>query len=213
MKKYEFTGEEKNIYGVKLKRIKRISDGKIGGWIEKEDNLSHFGKSWIYDEAIVYGNSKIYGNAEIRDSVFVYGNAKIYDNAEVSGYADISENTIICENAKISEIIRVFGDIKIYGDANISGKFNIHGNVRLYGGNISKSGDYMVFKNNLTSGIYYTYNFTNDIWVIGYFVGDTNELKECLNTNENELQKIEYGMAIDYIEKLKKIKHNMIDIQ
>jgi hypothetical protein len=35
MKKYEFTGEEKECYGFTLKQIRRISDGEIGGWIEK----------------------------------------------------------------------------------------------------------------------------------------------------------------------------------
>lgn len=32
--KYEFTGETKNFNGVTVIRIRRISDGQIGGWIE-----------------------------------------------------------------------------------------------------------------------------------------------------------------------------------
>ena len=39
--KYKFTDETKSsIEGNILHRIKRLSDGKLGGWIEKEENLS-----------------------------------------------------------------------------------------------------------------------------------------------------------------------------
>jgi hypothetical protein len=38
-KKYEFTGETLNFNGIILKRIRRISDKLIGGWIQSEDNL------------------------------------------------------------------------------------------------------------------------------------------------------------------------------
>ena len=59
-KKYEFTGETKVFFGVTLRRIRAltaiaalgVSVGDLGGWIEKEDNLSQ-----------VYGNAWVYGNA------------------------------------------------------------------------------------------------------------------------------------------------------
>lgn len=47
MKKYEFTGECKVYFGVTLRRIKSLIDfsdvkkGELGGFIEKEENLSH----------------------------------------------------------------------------------------------------------------------------------------------------------------------------
>ena len=158
MRKYEFTGKTKNYYGVTLKQIKRISDGKIGGWIEKEENLSHDGDCWVSGNAEVYGDAIVYGNA------IVFGNAIVYGNAEV------------------------------YGDAEVCN------------GKIIKSSDYIVMKNNLTSGRYYTYNFTSDSWVVGCFNGETEKLKNHLESNGNELQKLEYGIAIGYVQKLKKIK-------
>lgn len=66
MKKYEFTGETKMWLGRELHRIRAVRDfgdvkcGTLGGWIEKEDNLSHNG------------------------SCFVYGNAEVYDSADIS---------------------------------------------------------------------------------------------------------------------------------
>lgn len=76
-RKYEFTGEEKLFYGRTLKRIKakisfgNVVRGEVGGWIEKEENLSEYGNAWVYGNAEVYGNAKVYGNAE------VCGNAEV----------------------------------------------------------------------------------------------------------------------------------------
>lgn len=57
--KFEFTGEVKMEFGITLKRIKRISDGVIGGWIEKEINLSTFGNAWVSGDAQVFGNARV----------------------------------------------------------------------------------------------------------------------------------------------------------
>ena len=83
MKKYEFTGETKEWYGRTLHRIVAMCDfgdvkkGNIGGWIEKEDNLSHEGDAWVY------------GDAQVCDSAQVYGDARVYVNARVCGEAKV----------------------------------------------------------------------------------------------------------------------------
>ena len=87
MKKYEFTGETKQVEllfrTVTLHRIKAVAEfgivkvGDLGGWIEKEENLSHDGKAWVYGNAEVYGNAKVYGDAE------VWGNAKVFSISHV----------------------------------------------------------------------------------------------------------------------------------
>ena len=65
MKKYEFTGETKVVFGRALRRIKAVvkfgavEAGELGGWIEKEENLSHSGNAWVS------GNAEVYGNAEV----------------------------------------------------------------------------------------------------------------------------------------------------
>ena len=75
MKKYKFTGETKTIYlpfgTVTLHRIKAVVEfglvkvGDLGGWIEKEENLSHEENAWVYGDAEVCGNAKVYGNANM----------------------------------------------------------------------------------------------------------------------------------------------------
>lgn len=64
MKKYEFTGEVKVKFGVTLKRIRALIDfgnvkkGELGGFIEKEENLSYAG------DAEVSGNARVSGDAD-----------------------------------------------------------------------------------------------------------------------------------------------------
>lgn len=101
MKKYEFTGETKAFNGTTLHRIRALKDfgdvdaGDLGGWIEKEENLSHDGGCWVFDNAWVFGNAQVSGDAWVSDD------ARVSGNAQASGYA------------------RVFGNARVAGDAEI----------------------------------------------------------------------------------------------
>jgi len=87
MKKYEFTGEEQEVIGRTLRRIRAVRDfagvhsGDIGGWIESEENLSHADNAWVSGDAWVYDNARVSGDA------LVYGDAKVYGDAQVYGGA------------------------------------------------------------------------------------------------------------------------------
>lgn len=69
MKKFEFTGETKTINllfrTATLHRIKAVVEfglvkvGDLGGWIEKEENLSHEGKAWVWGNAEVFSASHV----------------------------------------------------------------------------------------------------------------------------------------------------------
>ena len=93
MKKYEFTGETKEIRllfrTATLHRIRAtvafgiVEVGDLGGWIEKEENLSHEGKAWVWGNAKVCGDAEVWGNAK------VCGDAKVWGNAEVCGDAEV----------------------------------------------------------------------------------------------------------------------------
>ena len=80
MKKYEFTDETKQLWGRMLHRIRAVADfgdvkaGDLGGWIEKEENLSHEGLAWVWGNAKVCGDAKVWGNAKVCDNAEVWGN-------------------------------------------------------------------------------------------------------------------------------------------
>ena len=101
MKKYELCLNDKITFlGRELFRIKslisfatsngeEISEGDLGGYIEKEENLSQDGNAWVGGDAKVYGNAKVGGDAKVYGNTWVYGDAKVYGNAEVYGYAKV----------------------------------------------------------------------------------------------------------------------------
>ena len=70
MKKFELTTDTKTILGKKLFRIKALisfSDviaGELGGYVEKEENLSQSGNAWVYGNARVYGDAEVCGDAD-----------------------------------------------------------------------------------------------------------------------------------------------------
>ena len=89
MKKYELTEETFTVFGKTLYRIRAVRDfgsvktGEFGGYIEKEENLSHFGNAWISGDAWVYGDARVSGNAKVYGDARVSGNARVFGNAEV----------------------------------------------------------------------------------------------------------------------------------
>lgn len=91
-KKYEMTANTKIINGRKLFQIKAVVDfsnvkaGDLGGYIEKEENLSQYDNAWVYDNACVYGYARVF------DDACIYGNAWVYDNARVCRDAQIFSN-------------------------------------------------------------------------------------------------------------------------
>ena len=100
MKKFELTTESiETVSGEKLFRIKAlvsfdaVEAGELGGYVEKEENLSHEGNAWVYGNARVYGDAWVYGNAWVYDNAQVYGNEQVYGNAQVCGDADIYDNS------------------------------------------------------------------------------------------------------------------------
>ena len=147
MKKYEFTGETKQINTISgtvtLHRIKasvafdNIKSGDIGGWIEKKENLSHDGNAWVFGDAQVYGDARVFDDAQ------VYGDARVYGDAQVYGDA------------------RVYGDAQVYGDARVYGDAQVYGDVRVYDDAQVYSSEHVLLVGPIGSGNDYTTFFRN----------------------------------------------------
>jgi hypothetical protein len=93
-KKYELTKER--VFGKNLFRIKALIDfnfvkkGELGGFIEKEGNLSQDGNAWVFGDARVSGNAWVSGDARVSGNAWVFGDAQVFGNARVSGDAQVS---------------------------------------------------------------------------------------------------------------------------
>lgn len=127
-KKYELTKETiTTLGGRKLHRIRALKNfadvkvGDLGGFVEKEKNLSQQGDCWVYDDAKVYEQSKVYDNAQIRNDAEVYGHSKVYGNAKVFGNAQIYHYAEIYDEAEVFYTAVVYDEAKIYGIAQVNG--------------------------------------------------------------------------------------------
>ena len=48
-----------------------VKEGDLGGWIEKEENLSQEGSTWVYGNATVYGNAEIKKKTHLLEIGFI----------------------------------------------------------------------------------------------------------------------------------------------
>lgn len=143
-KKYMLTDETRTIKGKILHRIKALKDfgnvkaGDLGGFIEKEENLSQEGNAWIGDIALVYGDARVYGNAQ------VYGTSRVFDNAQIYGDAfvcvnvwafnntRIYGNAFVRGNASIRDNAQIYGSAQVFGDAIVSENVQVYDNAQVY---------------------------------------------------------------------------------
>ena len=74
-KKFELTDKFViNAFGIELfqikctKSFKYANEGDLGGYVEKEDNLSQSGDAWVSGYAQVSGDAQVYGNARVENN-------------------------------------------------------------------------------------------------------------------------------------------------
>lgn len=140
-KKYEFTDETIEYKGRILHRIKALKDscfrgvraGDLGGFIEKEENLSQAGECWVFDKAKVYDNAKVLDDTSVEDKAEIYGNAVVGGcNVMVGGpgASKVSGEAQIFDNARVSGS-SIVDNGKVYGNAYIH-KSDVHSNAEIY---------------------------------------------------------------------------------
>ena len=219
-KKYKLTEESINYCSKILYRIEALKDfddikkGNIGGYVESENNLSQEGNCWIYDNAKVFDSAKVFNNAKICVNAKVFGEAQVYNNALVCDKALICRNAEICGNTMVGGNSEVYDNAKVYGNAKILGNSIIYGNALIYGnakiyGNteiksdakIENNTDYIVFKNWWSSGRYFTWTKSNNMWKVGCFYGTGKELIEKAY-KDSELSGREYKRVVNYVESI-----------
>lgn len=137
---YYITDDGSILYRIQaLKDFCDVKEGSLGGFIESEDNLSHEGNAWVYDEAKVYGEAVVYedagifNNAEVYGEAYIYGNASVSDNAKVFDYAKVHNDACVFDNAKVCGEAEVHGNAKVYGNAEICDTAEIYDNASILG--------------------------------------------------------------------------------
>lgn len=217
-KKYKLTDETINLNGITLYRIEALKDfgnvkqGMKGGFVQCKRNLSQEGNFWVYADACVYGLAHVKGDASVCNNALVYDNACAYENALVCensqvygdalvyGDAYICGNSLVCgdarvyDNASVGDAAWVSGDALVCENARVCGNPHICGNAI-----ITELSDYMVFKNWWSSGRYFTWTRSNNMWSVGCFYGTGEELiKKAYQDNKKSGR--EYERIVKYVE-------------
>ena len=115
----------------------------------------------------------------------VYGNAEVLGGAEVNSYAKVYGDAIVC------------GAAEVLGNAEVNSYARVCGNAV-----IKNMSDYIVFKNWWSSGRYFTWTRSNDMWSIECFYGTGEELIEKAYADSEEKGR-EYERVVKYVESIK----------
>ena len=205
-KKYELIPSDKEgLYRIKaLKDFNDVKNGDIGGYIQSENNLSQLAACWIYDNAVVIGkaivcdNARVHNNAQVCGKAKVWGNAIVRDNARVLVNARVLCNAVIQDNAAVRGEVRIFDNVIVRDNVIIGGEVDICGDAI-----ISSDKDYIVFKNWWSSGRYFTWTRSNNMWKVGCFYGTGEELIAKAYKDSEESGR-EYECIVKYVERILK---------
>ena len=171
-KKYRLTDEIIEFCGFELHRIESLKDF---GHIKKGDK-----GGFVQSE----NNLSHDGDCWIFGDAYVYGNANVFDNANVCGS------------------VKVCGDTKVYDNAKVCGNIKVCGGTTIRGfAKVSSHSDYIVFKNWWSSGRYFTWTRSDNMWSAGCFYGTGKELIEKAY-KDSELSGREYKRIVDYVESI-----------
>lgn len=108
---------------------------------------------------------------------------------QVGGYVENEEN--LSQEGKAW----VYDNARVYGEARISGNADIKNET-----------DYIVFKNNWSSGRFFTYTKSNRMWLVGCFYGTGDELVKKAY-KDSKLSGDHYKLYVELVEKMEEIEN------
>ena len=121
-----------------------VKKGTLGGYVQKEANLSHEGNCWVFDNAKVFDDTQVQNHAVITDESMVFGNSVIKDRAiicnqsKVYGFAIIQDDAIVMDRAEVfghvvmEDFSSIGDDAKLYGSAKMDSNSDLRGFAEAY---------------------------------------------------------------------------------
>ena len=174
-----------------------VKKGELGGYIQKEENLSHEGGCWIFEEAEVRDNARVEGNARL------VGRSVAIDNAVVKGYSCLATNAYVWGNAVLDGATQMKGYVSIGGNSTTNGYVCIYGNCQVRGdsvldGHIYLNGTVVLENAKLTGDVhlcgqyYVTFDVNDNKGIAAY---RTTELIDEQNPDIDKFNIYEYLVA------------------
>lgn len=170
--KYEFTGETRMFAGRVVRRIRHMYFGVLGGWLEKEENLTQWGRCFVFDgsvvldnavvrdDALVFGECVICDHAVVRNRAYLRGavcirdQARVQDDATILDFVCLEHRAVACGYAMITKYATLGDRSRVAYKAFVTDFAQICGNTRL-GGTVRVSGGYT-----LSTGVFFSGTFS-----------------------------------------------------
>lgn len=199
--------------GTKLYRIKAVRDfglvkkGALGGYIERETNLSHRGDCWVTYDARVSGWATVTEHAIVKDSAKVSGFCNITGSAIIGGTSKLRGDVFCDGKTYISGRSSVYGDVNLISASIIDGYINCYGcdTIQIRGGRFDAFADirhcrHLIVAGPLGSRDDFTTIFRNNIGQIivrtGCFNGTIDEFEQAVKDDHDDNQYAKEYMAL-----------------
>lgn len=164
-------------------------------------NATVNGFAKVYDSALVSGHARLLDWAEVFELAHVSGSATISDHAKVYGGASVSGSAQVDDTATVRGNARILGCVIVADNATIDNT-HVHGNAVIAGdAKVSDIADFLVFKNWWSSGRYFTWTRSNNMWRVGCFYGTGEELIKKAKEDSPEKGR-EYERIVRYVESI-----------
>jgi hypothetical protein len=182
--KYELTKKTYNHFGITLHQIKAIKSfgdvkkGDLGGFVQRQENLSQDGLCWIYDNSLVYLDARVEDDAKAKNGCWIWNSAKLRneaiaeDSCYLSGDIDVFDNALVkdeacCQSGKIYErcLVRERAGVSgawCHGKSELSG-FCRAGGIAELDGNFKLRGNGKIFEGYHNSGVIESWSSWVDI--------------------------------------------------
>lgn len=194
-----------------------FDDAKVYENAIVRDNARVVNDSMVFGHAIVFGNSMVVDFAKVSGFATVAGNCVIESFAYITDHAGVSGNAIVSENSRVIGYAKVSGNANVRGFAIISDHASVRGNALIAEhafvtgvaevsgpaiviGNafVRLNSDYIVFKNWWSSGRYFTWTRSNNMYNVGCFYGSGEELIKKAYSDFKESGD-NYKAIVDYV--------------
>lgn len=164
----------------------KVDRGDLGGFIEKDLNLSQQGCCWVSKNAVVAGAVNIKHNALIGDFAQVIGLSDDEDSVIQDSACVMDHASIVGQGFRLSNNVLIRDDVKVLGRVILLDDANVHNQAQIICLNCDKDKDNKVVISNRAklcqniTVIGEKINISDDACICGY-----TKIRECANISGN----------------------------
>lgn len=187
-------------------KAKMHNSAVLSGKARILNNSQIYDNARMYDKSAMRGNSRLFGFAEMHGTSGICDDAAIFDNGKMHGASRMCGHARIKGNVEMHDDTIVIDSVTVYDNVKLCGNTRLYGNVVIGGDAIIRGkSDYIIFKNWWSSGRYFIWTKSNNMYTVGCFYGTGEELIRKAY-QDSEVSGREYERIVRYVEDIFNLK-------